>query len=177
MTLRKRGSTGNWKRGKGGSEGKTKKKMVAATGWPWKRERVLEIESGGRVEVKVRRRRRCKQLLDDLENERGGTGNCKRWKGRSEGKTKKKMWAATGWPWKREVGCWKLKEEELDRAVRRTGFGGGYGSVLRQTAEWMKYELNYLTRFAYFSKVRRCWVVFLPYTVLVALTIGTWKVE
>jgi hypothetical protein len=127
-----------------------------------------------RVEVKVRRRRRCKQLLDDLEEER------EYWKlkaGRSEGKTKKKMWAATGWSWKREVGCWKLKEEELDRAVRRTGFGGGYGSVLRQTAEWMKYELNYLTRFAYFSKVRRCWVVFLPYTVLVALTIGTWKVE
>jgi transcription elongation GreA/GreB family factor len=28
----------------------------------------------------------------------------------------------------------KLKEEALDRTVRRTGFGRGYGPVVRQTA-------------------------------------------
>jgi hypothetical protein len=31
--------------------------------------------------------------------------------------------------------CWKLKEEALDRTVWRTGFGRGYGPVVRQTAE------------------------------------------
>jgi hypothetical protein len=30
---------------------------------------------------------------------------------------------------------WKLKEEALDRTVWRTGFGRGYGPVVRQTAE------------------------------------------
>jgi hypothetical protein len=30
---------------------------------------------------------------------------------------------------------WKLKEEALDRTVRRTRFGRGYGPVLRQTTE------------------------------------------
>jgi hypothetical protein len=30
---------------------------------------------------------------------------------------------------------WKLKEEALDRTVRRTRFGRGYGPVVRQTAE------------------------------------------
>ena len=28
---------------------------------------------------------------------------------------------------------WKLKEEALDRTVWRTGFGRGYGPVVRQT--------------------------------------------
>jgi ribosomal protein L37AE/L43A len=32
---------------------------------------------------------------------------------------------------------WKLKEEALDRNLRRTRFGRGYGSVVRQTMEWM----------------------------------------
>jgi hypothetical protein len=30
---------------------------------------------------------------------------------------------------------WKLKEEALDRTLWRTGFGRGYGPVVRQTAE------------------------------------------
>jgi hypothetical protein len=30
---------------------------------------------------------------------------------------------------------WKLKEEALDRILRRTCFGRGYGPVVRQTAE------------------------------------------
>jgi hypothetical protein len=30
---------------------------------------------------------------------------------------------------------WKLKEEALDRTLRRTCFGRGYGPVVRQTAE------------------------------------------
>ena len=29
---------------------------------------------------------------------------------------------------------WKLKEEALDRTLRRTGFGRDYGPVVRQTA-------------------------------------------
>jgi hypothetical protein len=49
-----------------------------------------------------RRRRRCKQLLDDLKEMRS---------------------------------YWKLKEEALDRILWRTGFGSGYGLVVRETAE------------------------------------------
>jgi hypothetical protein len=30
---------------------------------------------------------------------------------------------------------WKLKEEVLDLTLWRTGFGRGYGSVVRQTVE------------------------------------------
>jgi len=32
-------------------------------------------------------------------------------------------------------GRWKLKEEALDRTVWGTGFGRGYGPVVRQTVE------------------------------------------
>jgi len=32
-----------------------------------------------------------------------------------------------------KTGYWKLKEEALDRILWRTGFGRGYGSVVRQT--------------------------------------------
>ena len=32
-------------------------------------------------------------------------------------------------------GYWKLKEEIPDRTVWRTGFGRGYGPVVRQTTE------------------------------------------
>jgi hypothetical protein len=35
---------------------------------------------------------------------------------------------------------WKLKEEALDRTLWRTRFGRGYGPVVRQTTEWMKYQ-------------------------------------
>jgi hypothetical protein len=34
---------------------------------------------------------------------------------------------------------WKLKEEALVRPMWRTHFGRGYGPVVRQTTEWMKY--------------------------------------
>jgi hypothetical protein len=30
-----------------------------------------------------------------------------------------------------------LKEEALDRTMWKTGFGRGFGPVVRQTAEWM----------------------------------------
>jgi hypothetical protein len=30
---------------------------------------------------------------------------------------------------------WKLKEEALDRTLRRTRFGRGYGLIVRQTTE------------------------------------------
>ena len=40
-----------------------------------------------------------------------------------------------------KTGYWKLKEVALDRAVYRTGFGRGYGHVVRLTAEFMD-ELN-----------------------------------
>jgi hypothetical protein len=32
---------------------------------------------------------------------------------------------------------WELKEEALDRTLRRTRFGRGYGPVVRQTTGWM----------------------------------------
>ena len=32
-------------------------------------------------------------------------------------------------------GCWKLKEEALDRNVWRTRFERGYGFVVRETSE------------------------------------------
>jgi hypothetical protein len=35
-----------------------------------------------------------------------------------------------------------LKEEALDRTVRRTRFGKGYGHVVRRTAEWMNEWMN-----------------------------------
>jgi len=36
---------------------------------------------------------------------------------------------------KEKRGSWKLKEEALDRTLRRTRFGRGCGLVVRQTAE------------------------------------------
>jgi hypothetical protein len=56
----------------------------------------------GKIEGTKKRRRRRKQLLDDLQKTRG---------------------------------CWKLKEEALDRNVWRTRFESVYGHVVRQTAE------------------------------------------
>ena len=34
--------------------------------------------------------------------------------------------------------CWKLKEEALDRPLWGTGFGTGYGTVVRRTSELIK---------------------------------------
>jgi hypothetical protein len=42
------------------------------------------------------------------------------------------------WMTSRKGGYFKLKEEALDRTLCRTGFGGGYGAVVRQTAELMR---------------------------------------
>jgi alpha-tubulin suppressor-like RCC1 family protein len=39
-------------------------------------------------------------------------------------------------------GCWKVNEEALGRTVWRTGYGKGYGFVVRQTAEWMNWVWN-----------------------------------
>jgi hypothetical protein len=64
--------------------------------------------------VKGRRRRRSKQLLENLQETRG---------------------------------CWKLKEEALDRTMWRTHFGRGYGPDVRQSVESRKgwiYHRNFL---------------------------------
>jgi hypothetical protein len=60
----------------------------------------VEGKTEGRIEVTLRRVRRCKQLLSDLEETRGYN---------------------------------KLKEEAVDRTLRRIGFGRGCGPVGRQT--------------------------------------------
>jgi hypothetical protein len=39
---------------------------------------------------------------------------------------------------KEKRGYCHLKEEALDRTMWRTGFGRGFGPVVRQTAKWMK---------------------------------------
>ena len=36
---------------------------------------------------------------------------------------------------KEKRGSWELKEEALDRLLRRTCFGRGYGPVISQTTE------------------------------------------
>ena len=40
-------------------------------------------------------------------------------------------------------GYCKLREEALDRAVWRTGFGRGCGSVIRQRKKWMNALMKY----------------------------------
>lgn len=37
-------------------------------------------------------------------------------------------------------GYWKLKEEKLNRTLWRIRIGRGYGSVVKQTAEWMNFN-------------------------------------
>ena len=34
-----------------------------------------------------------------------------------------------------KIGCWKLKQEALDRILWITVFGKGYGPVVKQTRE------------------------------------------
>ena len=36
---------------------------------------------------------------------------------------------------KERIGCTRLKEEALDRTMWRAGFGSGFETVVRQTAE------------------------------------------
>jgi hypothetical protein len=43
---------------------------------------------------------------------------------------------------KENKGCWKLKEEALDRILWSARFGRGYGSAVRQIAEWMNEPLR-----------------------------------
>jgi hypothetical protein len=62
----------------------------------------IEGKIKGRIEVKGRRGRWRRKLLDDLK-ERGGYSH--------------------------------LKEEALDRTMWRTGFGRGFGPVVRQTTQ------------------------------------------
>jgi hypothetical protein len=37
---------------------------------------------------------------------------------------------------KEKIEYWKLKEEALDRTLRRTRFGRGHGPVVRHTKQW-----------------------------------------
>jgi hypothetical protein len=39
-------------------------------------------------------------------------------------------------------GCWKLKQEALDRTLWRTRFGRGYGAVVWQTTGWMVLKIQ-----------------------------------
>jgi len=55
--------------------------------------------------------------------------------GRSDGNTRKKSKQLLG-DLEETRGHWKLKEEALDRTLWRTGFGRGYGHVVRETTEW-----------------------------------------
>jgi hypothetical protein len=41
---------------------------------------------------------------------------------------------------KEKITYWYLKEEALDRTVCRTRFGGSYGSIARQTMQWITIE-------------------------------------
>jgi hypothetical protein len=43
---------------------------------------------------------------------------------------------------KEKRGYWKLKEAALDRTVRRTCFGRGYGPVVRQTTKGMNLPID-----------------------------------
>ena len=60
---------------------------------------LLEGNIDGRIEVRGRRGRRRKKLLDGL---------------------------------KEKMGYWEFKEKALERVVRRTRCGRGYGSAVRQ---------------------------------------------
>ena len=67
---------------------------------------VIEGKIRGEMEVKIRRGRRRKKLLDDLKDRRGFSN---------------------------------LKKETLDHTMWRHRFGGGFGPVVRQNTEWMKW--------------------------------------
>jgi hypothetical protein len=41
---------------------------------------------------------------------------------------------------KQTIKYWKLKDEALDRTLWRTGFGRGYGPVVRQTARMNEFQ-------------------------------------
>jgi hypothetical protein len=43
---------------------------------------------------------------------------------------------------KETTDYWKLKEEKLSRTLWRAGFGSGYGTVVRQTMELIKWNIQ-----------------------------------
>ena len=59
----------------------------------------------------------------------------KKWKNRSDVNTRKKSRQLLE-DLNETRGYWTLKEEVLERTLWRTRFGGGYGPVVGQTAEW-----------------------------------------
>jgi hypothetical protein len=80
----------------------------------------------GKIERKRGRRRR-KQLLNDCPLKHVVEEKVE---GRRRGRKRSKQ-LLDGVKEKR--GYWNFEEEELDRTLWRTGFGRGYGSVLKQT--------------------------------------------
>jgi len=64
---------------------------------------------------------------------------------------------------KEDRGWWNLKEEALDRTLRRSRFGRVYGLVVEQTAWFRRYHANsnkqYLGRVMYCNKRNNkiCW--------------------
>jgi hypothetical protein len=49
-------------------------------------------------------------------------------------------------PLKKRRGCYKLKEEALDRSVCKNHFGRGYGPVLRYNTEWKNTTSKYFAK-------------------------------
>jgi hypothetical protein len=55
---------------------------------------------------------------------------------------------------------WKLKDEEPDHTVWRTGFGRNYGPIIRQSREWMNEWMNGFVKCWPYRKTLRlfwCW--------------------
>jgi hypothetical protein len=64
-----------------------------------------------------------------------------------DGKLEGRVEEMCRWGWRRKrlqddlkekEGCWKLKDEALDRTLCRTRFGIGCGSVIRQTTNCIR---------------------------------------
>jgi hypothetical protein len=66
-----------------------------------------------------------------------------------------------------------LKEEALDRTMWRAGFGRGFGPVVRQTTEWMKWMHEWMTNVGVIREspsYRTIYIYLLP-------TTGMWDVN
>jgi len=81
------------------------------------------------MEEKRRGRRRRKQLMNDCSLKHVVEENIEE---RRRGRMSSKQ-LLNGVEEKRRY--WNFKEEELDRTVWGTGFGRGYGNVLKQTTQ------------------------------------------
>jgi hypothetical protein len=76
------------------------------------------------------RRRRCNQLLNDLQKTREYTSLKERYKGWED----KEEGVVIYWmSFRKSKNTGNLKEETLDRNVWRTSFGREYGPVVRHT--------------------------------------------